>query len=125
MTETYTYAGDGKRRQKVTGSGTTNFIWDGENVLAEQDQNQVTQAQYTHSPGTWGGLTSQRRLGVSSFFGFDPAGNTRALVSPAAAITDRYSYKAFGPELPGSGSTTNPHRYCGVLGYYRDNATRQ
>jgi hypothetical protein len=125
MMETYSYAADGKRRQKVTGSGTTNFVWDGENVLAEQDQNQVTQAQYTHSPGIWGGLTSQRRLGVSSFYAFDLAGNTRALTSPAAAITDSYSYKAFGPELPGSASTTNPHRYCGVLGYYRDNTTRQ
>jgi RHS repeat-associated protein len=125
MMETYTYAGDGKRRQKVTASGTTNFIWDGENVLAELDQNQVTQAQCTHSPGTWGGLVSQRRGGSSSFYGFDQSGSTRALLSPAAAITDSYNYKAFGLELPGSGSTTNPHRYCGSLGYYRDSATRQ
>jgi hypothetical protein len=28
-TETYTYASDGMRRQKVTSAQTTNFIWDG------------------------------------------------------------------------------------------------
>jgi RHS repeat-associated protein len=125
MIETYSYAADGKRRQKVTASGTTTFIWDGENVLAEQDQNLVTRARYTQFPSIWGGLVSQRQNGVSSYYGFDLAGNTRALLSPAAVITDSYSYKAFGPELPGSGSTTNPYRYCGVLGYYRDNSARQ
>jgi RHS repeat-associated protein len=125
MTETYTYSADGKRRQKVSASGTTNFVWDEENVLAEQDQNGVTQAQYTQLPGIWGGLVSQRRSGVSSYYGFDLAGNTRALLSPAAVITDSYSYKAFGPELASTGTTTNPHRYCGRLGYYRDNASRQ
>ena len=124
MTETYSYAADRKRRQRVTVSGTTNYLWDQENVLAELDQNRVTQAQYTQFPGEWGGLVSQRRSRTSSFYGFDLAGNTRALLSPAAGVTDRYRYKAFGDELPPSGTTTNPHRYCGVLGYQRDSATR-
>src|SRR5436309_3526833 len=83
----------------ATACGSTNFMWDGENVLAELDQNRVTQAQYAHAPGTWGGLVSQRRGGASSCCGFDQSGSTRALVSPAAAITDSYSYKAFGLEL--------------------------
>ena len=124
MLETYSYAGDGKRRQKVSAGSTTNYLWDQENVLAELDGNRVTQAQYTQLPGEWGGLVSQRRSGASSFYGFDLAGNTRALLSPAAGVTDRYRYKAFGDELPPSGTTTNPNRYCGVLGYQRDSATR-
>ena len=124
MLETYSYAADGKRRQKVNASGTVNYLWDQENVLAELDQNRVTQAQYTQFPGEWGGLVSQRRSGTSSFYGFDLTGNTRALLSPAAGVTDRYRYKAFGDELPPTGSTTNPNRYCGVLGYQRDSATR-
>ena len=124
MLETYSYAGDGKRRQKVNASGTVNYLWDQENVLAELDGSRVTQAQYTQFPGEWGGLVSQRRSGTSSFYGFDLTGNTRALLSPAAGVTDRYRYKAFGDELPPSGTTTNPHRYCGVLGYQRDSATR-
>jgi RHS repeat-associated protein len=124
MIETYTYAADGKRRQKVTASATTNYLWDGENVLAEQDGNLVTQAQYTQAPALPGGLVSQRRGATSSFYGFDAAANARALLSASAAVTDTYSYKAFGPELPGSGGTTNPHRYGGQMGYYRDTATR-
>jgi RHS repeat-associated protein len=123
--ETYSYAADGKRRQKVTAGGTANFVWDRENVLSELDANLATQAQYTQFPGIWGGLASQRRSGVSSYYGFDLAGSTRALVSGAGAITDTYTYKAFGPELLSGGSTANPQRYCAQLGYYRDNSTRQ
>jgi RHS repeat-associated protein len=122
--ETYTYAADGMRRRKVTASGTTNYLWDGQNVLAELDAGQVTQAQYTQYPGAWGGLTSQRRSGVSSFYSFDLQGSTRALVSAVAAITDSYSYKAFGAELAVIGSTVNPFRYVGGLGYYCDSSTR-
>jgi RHS repeat-associated protein len=122
--ETYTYAADGMRRRKVTASGTTNYVWDGENVLAELDGSLVTQAQYTQYPGEWGGLASQRRSGVSSFYSFDLQGSTRALVSAAAAITDSYSFKAFGVELAVSGSTVNPYRYIGELGYHCDSSTR-
>ena len=43
--------------------------------------------------------------GNSSFYGFDPLGNTRLLTSSAGAITDTYGYKAFGEELSSSGST--------------------
>jgi hypothetical protein len=43
-TETYTYSTDGLRQQKVNSQGTTNFVWDQQNVLLETNSGLVTQA---------------------------------------------------------------------------------
>src|SRR4028119_1135297 len=71
-------------------------------------------------------MISARRVqtGQSNFYGFDPMGNTRLLASSAGAVTDTYSYKAFGEELSSSGSTSNPYRFGGEVGYYRDKVER-
>ncbi len=71
-------------------------------------------------------MISARRVqtGQSNFYGFDPMGNTRLLASSAGAVTDTYSYKAFGEELSSSGSTANPYRFGGEVGYYRDKIER-
>ena len=68
----------------------------------------------------WGGLTSQNRSGVSSFYLYDSQGSVRNLASILGAITDTYIFTAFGVELLTSGSTVNPFRYIGRFGYYRD-----
>jgi RHS repeat-associated protein len=51
-------------------------------------------------------------------------GNTRLLLSAAAGVTDTYAYRAFGEELTITGSTVNPYRYRGQVGYYTDPAIR-
>ncbi len=79
--------------------------------------NLITQAHYSDSPGEWGGLASERRGSVSSFYGFDQQSNTRILVSIGGNITDSYLYKAFGEELLVSGTTVNPLRFGGQVGY--------
>ncbi len=122
--ETYSHSADGMREEKVNSSGTVYYVRDGENVLIETDAGLVTQAHYTDFPGMWGGLASERRGGVSSFYGFDQQANTRIIVSPAGAITDSYLYKAFGEEVAVSGATINPLRFGGQVGYWRDEAER-
>jgi RHS repeat-associated protein len=81
---------------------------------------------YTQGPGQWGQLISARNVdsGVSRFYGYDMQGNTTFLTDSAGNITDTYSYNAFGEELSSSGSTPNPHRYGGQVGYYRDKIER-
>jgi len=118
--DTMSYSADGLRQKKVTGSGTTGFVWDGQNVLLETDGSGVTQAHYTDFPGYWGGLASQRRSGVSSFYGFDPQANARLLITLAGMVSDSYLYRAFGEELAVSGSTVNPFRFGALVQYYRD-----
>lgn len=127
--ETYTYASDGMRRQKVTSAQTNNFVWDGQNVLQERSVSNVRLAQYTNYPGYWGGLASGRQNSISSFYGFDSQGSARILVNIGGTITDSYSYQAFGMELaqgtsPQAEYTTNPYRYVGQFGYYRDGLSR-
>jgi RHS repeat-associated protein len=117
---TYAYAPNGLRHRKETDGGTTIFVWDGQNVLMETDGNLDTQAQYTDSPGYWGGLASQRRGDASSFYGFDLQSTTRLLTSAAGTVSDGYEFKAFGDELAATGTTVNPLRYVGRYGYCHD-----
>jgi RHS repeat-associated protein len=65
-----------------------------------------------------------RRSGASSFYGFDLQSSARVLVSVGGAVTDSYTFKAFGEEVAASGSTVNPLRYVGAYGYYRETAER-
>ncbi len=121
--ETSAYDATGLRRQKTAGGSTTHFVWDRVNLLAELDDTLARLAQYTDYPGVWGGLSSQRRNSTSSYYAFDLSANTRALFN-GAGITDRYLYGAFGVEQIVTGSTENPMRFGGQVGYFRDLAER-
>jgi YD repeat-containing protein len=118
LTDTFLYAADTLRQQALTASGTVNFVWDQANVLTEKDQDLA--ARYTDFPGVWGGLSSQRRGSVSSFYGVDQQANVRMLADSTGAVSDSYLFKAFGEELASTGSTINPLRFGGLVGYYRD-----
>ena len=113
----YLYSHDGLHKQPTTGSGTTLFTMDGPNVLLETTPSGALQARNTRYPGQYGGLVSQNRGGASSFYGFDSQQSTRVLVSTGGAITDSYSYKAFGKELQSGSASVNPYRYVGNQGY--------
>jgi len=117
---TMTYDADGLRRKKEDGSATANFLWDGQKVLLETDGQGSTVAQYALSTGVYGDLLSQRRSGASSFYHFDALGSTDRLTGADQGVTDSYTYYAFGEERASSGTTTNPYRYVGRLGYYRN-----
>jgi RHS repeat-associated protein len=52
---------------------------------------------------------------------YDGLGSTRQLMLHASpyTVTDTYSYEAFGNLMSSSGTTPNPYRYVGSLGYYQ------
>ena len=81
---TMQYDGDGKRVQKVDSTGTTNFVWDEENVLQEANQSEITQVTYTLEPLVYGNLISQNRAGTPSYYHFDGLGSTEQLTSNGA-----------------------------------------
>src|SRR5262249_22670432 len=68
----------------------------------------------------FGDLVSQRRGSSTHYFHFDGLGSTACLSDGSATVTDSYLYKAFGSILASSGATTNPFRFVGREGYYRD-----
>jgi RHS repeat-associated protein len=119
-TDAFTYNGDGQRVQKVDSGGTTNFVWDGQNVLLEASAGNVIQAVYTLEPQTYGNLVSQRRGGATSFYHFDGLGSTIQLTGAAGSVTDSYLYDSWGNFLATTGSTSNPFRFVGRSGYYQD-----
>jgi len=51
---------------------------------------------------------------------YDGLGSTRQVATASSwSITDIYSYEAFGNLLASTGTTPNPYRYVGELGYYQ------
>jgi len=119
LTEHHAYAATGLRRRK----GETSFVWDGQNLLAELDAALGTLAQYTDFADMWGGLSSERRDAQSLFYGFDMAGNTRALLDRTQAVVANATYTAFGLARH-SEATANPFGYGGEAGYYCDSERR-
>jgi len=115
---TMTYDATGLRRTRAVGAATTRFIWDGQKLILETDGGGTTQAQFTLNLGVYGDLISQRRSSTSRWYHFDALGSTDRLTGADGSATDTYIYKAFGPLAASTGSTTNPFRYVGKLGYY-------
>lgn len=97
-----------------------NYIWDehSDNVRLEIDDTGTVIAEYMNEPGQFGNLISQRRDGTNSFFHFDAQGSTRQLTTDAEFVSDTYSYTAFGEPVASTGTTTNPFRYNGAVGYH-------
>ena len=87
--ESYLCSGDGLRKEQTTASGVTAFTYDEMLVLLETSGGAL-QARNTDYPGYFGGLASQNRGGVSSFYGPDSQQSVRILVSAAAADRKRY-----------------------------------
>jgi len=115
---TFSYDGDGRRRRMEESASARDLLWDGENVLREQDGASLV-AQYTHAPERYGLLVSQRRGNATSYHHFDALGSTERLTDSFQAALISYLYRAFGEQTTLSGSHANPLTWVGRLGYYR------
>ena len=120
---TITYNWQDKRVQAEDAGGSSKLIWDGENLLLETDGSDVTQVVYTLEPEQYGNQISQRRSGATHYYHFDGLGSTDRLTDASETVTDNYTYKAFGVAVTATGSTINPFRYVGRMGYYFDTTT--
>ncbi|REJ96414.1 MAG: hypothetical protein DWQ34_04035 [Planctomycetota bacterium] len=124
---TYVYTAAEQRVEKETDAETVKFLWDGQNIVQEYDELDVTHVDYTNdprpAPQPFGNLISQHRDAASSFYHYDALGSTRALTDSSEVETDDYVYEAFGNVAAGTGSTTNPFQWVGEKGYYADEET--
>ena len=96
IVDTFSYDGDGLRVQKQDSTGTTNHVWDGQNILLETNASNIIQVVYTLEPLLYGNLVSQSRDGADSFYLFDALGSTRQLANSSGSVTDSYLYDSFG-----------------------------
>ena len=117
---TMAYNPDGLRVKLEESTGTKKFIWDDENYLAESDNNNDTQVIYTNEPRIYGNLISQRRGATTNWYHYNAQGTTSDLTDASQNITDTYLLDAWGVPISSTGTTVNPFRFIGELGYYRD-----
>lgn len=125
-TDTHEYDGDGRRmRSKLNGaSDWTNFIYD-ETVSDYPalicEYTLISGTFTVTSLNTWSlGLISTNRGGTRRYNHFDGIGNTVALTDSSGNTQDTYTYSAFGVLESSSGSSVNPFRWRGELGFYDD-----
>ena len=127
VTTSFTYNGSGDRTSETVGSSTTTFLNNPnqayDEVLEQYAQGGVLAATYIQGLD----LLFEDRSGARSFYVTDNIGSTRALTNSAGAVTDTYTYDAFGNLIGGVQVTGNPFLFAGQwfdssIGQYYDRA---
>jgi RHS repeat-associated protein len=112
------YDGDGNRVSETAGGVTTNYLVDAVNptgysqVLDELVSGAVTR---TYAYGLRP-ISEDQLIGSTwtpTFYGYDGHGNVRLLANSSGAVTDSYTYDAFGMPVTSTGTTANNFRYSG------------
>jgi len=116
------YEGYGLRVKKVVGATTTKYLYDVNlglpALLFETDGSDNEVAEYRRDVG--GALIAMERSSTLYWYHFDHLGSTRALTNSSETVTDTRKYDAWGNTTASTGSTTNPFKFVGKLGYYDD-----
>jgi len=119
----------GRRVQKAfTQNGTTtttDYLYDGENIIEEVDTSGNLLARYTHEP-RWDGPLSMLRGGTTSYYEQDGLNSVSSLTNSSGAVAAAYTYDSYGKLIASTGTLTNPFRYTareldpetGIYGYF-------
>jgi RHS repeat-associated protein len=111
-TVTFKYDPFGRRIQKSSPLGTTNYLYDGPNLIEEVDNSGNVLARYTFRRKIDQPL-SVLRSGVTSYYEQDGIGSVSALSNRSGSLANTYSYDSFGNLAASTGSIANPFRYTG------------
>ncbi len=107
---TFQYDGYDRRTGKTTIAGTTNYLYDGANVVQELSGTTVTANLLS------GGIDEvfmRTDSSGSANFLTDALGSTVALTDSAGSTLASYAYEPFGRTTVTSGSAANPYQYTG------------
>jgi RHS repeat-associated protein len=133
-TITYVYDGDGNRVSKTSGGVTTKYLVDDLSPTGLSDVIQETGSDGSSRELVYGLYRiSQRQFIPSSsttlinYYVYDGHGSVRELTNPSGAVTDTYTYDAFGNLIHSTGTTPNEFLFDGEqfdadLGYYYSRA---
>jgi RHS repeat-associated protein len=124
-TVTFKYDPFGRRIEKSSWLGTTNYLYDRVNILETTDQNGNELARYADTANIDEPL-SELVSGTTSFYGQDGLGSVTSLTSATGTVANTYIYGSFGTLATSSGALANPLQYAGRdydpetgLRYYR------
>src|ERR1035437_1259485 len=107
----YSYDGLGRRIAKTVANTTTQYVYDGPNIIAEYDNNGSLVARYTHGPGI-DEVLSVKRGGTTSYFQRDGLGSVVQTVS-ASGNTSSYKYDSYGRIISQAGSAQSLYAFTG------------
>ncbi len=111
-TVTFKYDPFGRRIQKSSPSGTTNYLSDDTDVVEEVDSSGNVLSLYAQGPETDEPL-SMLRSGATSYYEGDALDSTTSLSGSSGTLTNTYNYDSYGKRTASSGTTVNPYRYAG------------
>jgi RHS repeat-associated protein len=109
-TVTFKYDPFGRRIQKSSPNGTTNYVYDGSDITAEYGETGILKAKYAQGPGIDQPL-AQFRSNTLGFYHADGLGSITSLTDSNGAILNTYAYDAFGNQTSTTESVGNPFRY--------------
>jgi RHS repeat-associated protein len=112
----YKYDPFGRRVQKAFTQGstttTTNYIYDGMNVLEEVDNSGSVLARYTQG-NTADEPLMEVRAGATSYYEADGLGSVTSLSTTAGALANTYIFDSYGRLTASTGTVVNPFQYTG------------
>jgi len=111
-TTTFKYDPFGRRIQKSGPLGTTNYLYNGPNLLEEIDNSGNILARYTQGAFV-DELLSELRSGTTSYYEEDGLGSVTSLSSSAGALANTYTFDSFGKLTASAGTIVNPFQYTG------------
>jgi RHS repeat-associated protein len=113
-TVTFKYDGLAHRVQKAFTQGstttTTNYLYDGNNAVADVDQNGNVFARYTATQ-TIDEPLAELRSTTTSYYAQDGLGSITSLTTSAGALGNTYTYNSFGNLTASTGSIVNRFQY--------------
>lgn len=110
------YDGFGRRVRKSSSSGTSSYLWDGDNLFAELDGSGNRVIEYTYYPNLDQPHSMRRwSAGVATmyYFATDHPGNVVGVINASRQLVARYDYRPFGTIEDSSGTLANRLRFAG------------
>jgi RHS repeat-associated protein len=110
-TTTFKYDPFGRRIEKSSWLGTTNYLYDGANILETTDQNGNELARYASPLGIDEPL-SELVSGTTSFYDQDGLASVTSLSSSSGVLASTYTYDSYGRITTSTGTMANPFQFA-------------
>jgi len=111
-TVNFKYDPFGRRVQKSGPLGTTNYLYDGMNLLEEVDNSGNVLAKYTQGE-EFDEELAELRSGATNYYESDGLGSISSVSNSLGALANTYAYDSFGKLTASTGTLPNPFQYTG------------
>ncbi len=120
--DTYVYNAFGQRTRASLNGTIFRYVYNGSRVLEQTDDAGNLLSRYATAGASYYGplLEFEFPDGSQRYPLYDMTGTARRLADASGAVTDGYSFDAFGRWLSGWVSTESPYDYGAAWGYLRD-----